>query len=916
MPLGARMLSWLAIQPGEGRPALLAFIYLFLIISSYLMIKTVRNALFISEYGAMKLPYVMVGVAALAGVFAAGYIRLARQLTTWRLVFWSLIFFVSNLLLFWWLAIRGRAWLYPVIYMWAGVFGVIAPMQVWTLANELFTTRQAKRLFGFVGAGGILGGFSGGVLANRLAPLVGTSNLLLVVAGMLCLAALIVYIVASRGFVQPRTAFEAPPPQNLRQSLGVVFGSPHLRLLAALVFISALVTTSVDFQFNVIAERHVPERDELTAFFGAVYAGMALASFLVQILFTSRLLAWFGVGFVVLMLPCSLTVSTLVLLSTGTLWAGVFLKASDGSLKHSVDRSGRELLYLPVPSSIKIHAKSTIDTVMDRLGDGSAGMLQILLVTALGLGLQGSLAANLGLILVWLLVAVRLKHAYVRQLLSSIGKPRRLEFDAAVMQDADARQTLEGILGSGTDAEKLGALEWIYRESIEVDEGLLHDLIYEASSPALRRAALAALLGRSGVELSPELLADLEAEQKSTLISVIDLLAEQDPKRSRQRLDALLDTIGDTTRFSLVAFTMRRLGPEFEPMAERVFDAMLDPSVRPDARRSAVSALALLPPDSPLHDRLASLLTDEDPIVAGVAAETAGRLQRTDLAPELIAALARPGVRLRARGGLLTMGQVTVPALMQSMQNREMEVKVRRQIPRLLGELGATGAAKALVATMDDSDPTIRKRSLEALHLIRKSRPEIKPIPARSLAGDVMQRASRYETLTAAAEALDGESRGPDDPLGWLLDNLNEERTRLTQRIFDLLALEYPVRDMQRAWQALRDGGVRERANAVELVDTMLMPSLKTKLLPLLDAFDRTLPRSSQTAESYSRDEALRALAGESHPWIAACALFAARAVGLGGLEVEAARAAGSANAVLREEGGAYQSFVATGGKT
>jgi ATP/ADP translocase len=529
------MLSWLAIQPGEGRPALLTFVYLFLIISSYLMIKTVRNALFISEYGAMKLPYVMVGVAVLAGVFAAGYIRLARRLTTWRLVFWGLIFFVSNLLLFWWLAIRGRTWLYPVIYMWAGVYGVIAPMQVWTLANELFTTRQAKRLFGFVGAGGILGGFAGGVLANRLAPLVGTSNLLLVVAGMLCLAALIVYIVASRGFVQPRTAFEAPPPQNLRQSLGIVFGSQHLRLLAALVFISALVTTSVDFQFNVVAERHVSGRDELTAFFGAVYAGIALASFLVQILFTSRLLAWFGVGFVVLMLPCSLTVSTLALLSTGTLWAGVFLKTSDGSLKHSVDRSGRELLYLPVPSSIKIHAKSTIDTVMDRLGDGSAGMLQILLVAVLGLGLQGSLATNLGLLLVWLLVAVRLKHAYVRQLLSSIGKPRRLEFDAAVMQDADARQTLEGILGSGTDAEKLGALEWVYRESIEVEEGLLHDLIHDASSPALRRAALAALLGRSGVELSPELLADLEAEQKGTLISVIDLLAEKDPKRSRQR---------------------------------------------------------------------------------------------------------------------------------------------------------------------------------------------------------------------------------------------------------------------------------------------------------------------------------------------------------------------------------------------
>ena len=67
------------MQPGEAARALLVFGYLFLIIAAYLMIKAVRNALFISEFGAMKLPYVMIGIALLAGVFAAVYIRLARR---------------------------------------------------------------------------------------------------------------------------------------------------------------------------------------------------------------------------------------------------------------------------------------------------------------------------------------------------------------------------------------------------------------------------------------------------------------------------------------------------------------------------------------------------------------------------------------------------------------------------------------------------------------------------------------------------------------------------------------------------------------------------------------------------------------------------------------------------------------------
>ena len=62
-------------------------------------------------------------------------------------------------------------------------------MQVWTLANELFTTRESKRVFGVIGSGGILGAVVGGEVAGRLAKVMGTTNLMLIVAGFLALAA-------------------------------------------------------------------------------------------------------------------------------------------------------------------------------------------------------------------------------------------------------------------------------------------------------------------------------------------------------------------------------------------------------------------------------------------------------------------------------------------------------------------------------------------------------------------------------------------------------------------------------------------------------------------------------------------------------------------------------------------------------
>nr|MCU0230545.1 hypothetical protein [Acidobacteriota bacterium] len=143
-----RIRVWLhrtfALRRGEGRRALLLTLYLGVVIASYLILKAVRDALFISAFSAMKLPYVIFGIALLVGVFVDGYIRLSRRISAARLTTWTLAFFISNLVLFWFLARMGLRWLYPVLYIWVGFFGIAAPVQVWTLANEVFTTREAK----------------------------------------------------------------------------------------------------------------------------------------------------------------------------------------------------------------------------------------------------------------------------------------------------------------------------------------------------------------------------------------------------------------------------------------------------------------------------------------------------------------------------------------------------------------------------------------------------------------------------------------------------------------------------------------------------------------------------------------------------------------------------------------------------
>ena len=65
------------------------------------------------------------------------------------------------------------------------MLGILLISQFWTLANDIYDPRQARRLFGFIGGGASLGGAMGAALTAFVVDEVGTDNLLLVSAAVL-----------------------------------------------------------------------------------------------------------------------------------------------------------------------------------------------------------------------------------------------------------------------------------------------------------------------------------------------------------------------------------------------------------------------------------------------------------------------------------------------------------------------------------------------------------------------------------------------------------------------------------------------------------------------------------------------------------------------------------------------------------
>src|SRR5882762_8526790 len=165
------------LRHGDFSRGLSLFGYYFLIIAAYVMCQTVRVPLFLDKFKTVQLPYVDIAVAALVPLVIAVYMRIGRGVELKNLLVGSLLFCSANILGLWWGTEHSQQpWVMAVLYIWVGIFGVLAPAQVWTLANFVWTTREAKRLFGFLASGGTAGSIFAGFFSNYMAPKFGTES--------------------------------------------------------------------------------------------------------------------------------------------------------------------------------------------------------------------------------------------------------------------------------------------------------------------------------------------------------------------------------------------------------------------------------------------------------------------------------------------------------------------------------------------------------------------------------------------------------------------------------------------------------------------------------------------------------------------------------------------------------------------
>src|SRR5687768_9262991 len=189
-PLDLFLSLFADVRPGEGLGAVLLLLDVLLLLVAYYLLKTVREPLILASGGVAAKNYATAIQAVVLMGFVPLYAMLVARLDRMKLIVVSLLFFASNLVIFWALALVGVPGLGGAFFVWLGCFSLTVIAQFWSLANDLYTQEQGKRLFAILGIGASVGAVLGSFLASKLYEPLGPYVIMLVSAAILvvCLA--------------------------------------------------------------------------------------------------------------------------------------------------------------------------------------------------------------------------------------------------------------------------------------------------------------------------------------------------------------------------------------------------------------------------------------------------------------------------------------------------------------------------------------------------------------------------------------------------------------------------------------------------------------------------------------------------------------------------------------------------------
>jgi ATP:ADP antiporter, AAA family len=859
------------VRAGERRPVALAFAALLAITAAHTMLETARDALFLTRVPVTRLPILYVAIAALGlAVVRAGALfdgRADKGRARLDPVTVGLVGAALATVGFWALtASRSTAALYA-LYAYTGLFAAFVAGRLWIGLGDLFTVAQAKRVYGLIGTGAVLGAVLGAAAARAMLAIVPVRALLLVGAGVLLLAAIPSLQLARARADGPHHATARPAAPRPRASLGADMGhvarDAYLVRVLALALLASLSATFVDFIFkSEVVSRTPPE--ELGKLLATVSLALNAGALVAQLFVVGPSLRALGVHRALYVVPLLLALGASSVVAGLGLAAALALRAVDGTLKHSLHKTSTELLFVPLPDAVRARVKPIVDLVGQRGGQAVASVAILALTSIAGPRALG--LAVVGLSLAWLVVAWQIRARYLDVFRRTLQEGHiDLDVDAPAL-DLNALEAIITALSSRKDAQVLGALDLL---AAQRRAKLLPALILYHPSKAVVLRSLDLLVGERRTDIVPicdRLLAHADPEVRSAALRA-RVTVEPDDDFLRGLLSDPQDEVRAVALVALVSRDAMR-GDE----ARSAIDALMTGTV--SARRALCQAV-VAGADARGAGRVRETLTstvdalsrDEDAEVRAEAVAAIGVLGATALMPRLVDLM---GGRVEAEPCILAfaaIGERAAPFVDRALGRTDLTREVRWRLVRALSRLPASVAVPVLQRHLiETTDGMMRYRILRALRTLQSEEGPL-DLDAEALRGlavrtmDAMTRAIGMRVLHAELRTTTPGAGAT--AAGELIEKLlTDKEAEGLERLMLVLGLLYPEESFARIRRGLASKSPKAQASSRELLENLLSGDIKARVLVLLDdaGDEARLSRlgAARTEETYP--ELLRAM--------------------------------------------------------
>ena len=884
-----RLVAFLGVRPGEGRSAALMTAHSFFMGLSTVFFETAASALFLAQFEKQSLPWVYMAAAVVSIATGAVYSIVKERLTFGRLMGGTLLFLLLTVCaLRLSLAVSAAAGLVFASLVWYRVLSILTDLEYWAVASRLYDVRQAKRLFGLIGAGEVVARIGGAFSVPLFVDALGVPNLLWLSAAALALC--LVFLVGVLPLIarrhDPSIADQPHQARSLPEQFREVIGDPYLRLVTGIAVLAVFGKYFVDFAFLEQMKARYSDAKHLAGFFG-LFSGLTQGlSLLTRVFVSGPLLQRFGIRVGLLVLPLTHIVCTaLIVLNALTgdgggsalvFWLVIANQGVYKTLKHPIDNPSFKVLYQPLKSEKRLAAQISVETIFTPITIGIAGGIMLLMSTLIAYDPVRFSLVLLANFILWAFVARLGSRAY-QGALSDVLRRRIVDDAPFTLNDATSVALLRAKLASASPTEIMFALHLLERaEYPRTTEALVEKL--DHADAGVRRFALERLRALGAKQAVPEVRRRLaEESDPRTRAEALRALAGLDGEAALPEIEPHADDPSPSVRrAALSALLAAGRGEGFERALVRL--QALAASSEPRERR-LLAQIAQALPAGHSDDWIAPLLNDGEPSVRREALLAAAR--SASLRPRVIDHLGHPGYAGAAASALALGGPETVNALVERFtagSKRSLGIA----IARVLGSLGGEVALAALRLRLDHPDEAVRSQVLEALVRCRYQA----RAPEEQAAIDELLRAeAAHAALTLAARAGLPESLSACAPLRLALESEAQEARR---RAFLLLAIRYHSAAILRARDNIASTSRDRRAYAAEVLDVTIEGRLRAVLLPLVEdqppeqrllALRPHFPQPERAVAEWLRMLLTRP-EGQLRPWTRAWAARAAALLG------------------------------------